>query len=413
MGQTLVRNIWRAAPVLPLLALALGAWPAFTLQAERWDELPGQKAEKLCANILAMQDHHERSVALSRSDEYVVVLRCADTELRMLTYALAGGPSRGPAANASIPETEIKKVCPAYFERFAHPCHPRNPNEYWALMRSSFAAFKDGNAQEAAADLERAIKVDPKFGQALLYRGYLHYLEKHYRQAGQLFRSAARWSLEPRKVFQLVDSWTSRHASIEHETQFKTGFAAIEARKFKEARDIFAKLVEAAPNNYTYHYELGYVEVELHLFKEAEVRFRKALEINPVSKKALAEMRFILAELGKTDELKKTVTEMRTLYGDAPEYRHELALTLLRKSDTKDSIAMLEENVGIFPKFAESRMVLGRLYFQNKDCARATIHLKAFLELYDHGRALKDPRASPEEIVGSAKKMLSACSVSV
>jgi tetratricopeptide (TPR) repeat protein len=125
------------------------------------------------------------------------------------------------------------------------------------------------------------------------------------------------------------------------------GRKALEARKYEEAAQSFAKAIAADPKDYTAHFHLALADSMLHKDAEAITEYRKVLELQP----------------------------------DLYEAKLNLGILLLRDKQAEAAIPFLQQAVGTKPKEYRPRFYLAEALLAYGDNAKAEEEYKAAGEI--------------------------------
>jgi Flp pilus assembly protein TadD len=249
---------------------------------------------------------------------------------------------------------------------------------------------------DAQAEYERAIALDPKMPEAYLNLGILLLDKQEY--------AAAVTPLS--KVVELLPA-QSRPRSLLAVAQDRSGDKEGAARSFEG-------VLHLEPNDLTANHYLGDLDLRRGKFAEAEARFRHALQIQPDAPELLLGLAQSLEAQNKPEALdayRKYLTVRPQDSGARAHFVHLLvsnqeydaALAELDRADAGkslsldslrlradiqigqnklgDAVATLQQAVALAPRDAQLIGGLGRIYLQKRDFASAERELKAALQL--------------------------------
>ncbi|HXN50780.1 MAG TPA: tetratricopeptide repeat protein [Candidatus Acidoferrum sp.] len=258
----------------------------------------------------------------------------------------------------------------------------------------AYTALKRG--EEARAEYERAISLDPKMPEAYLNLGIL-LLDKHEYAAAVAPLS---------KAVELLPA-QSRPRSLLAVAQDRSGDQEGAARSFEG-------VLHLDPNDLAANHYLGELDLRTKKPAQAEMRFRHALEIRPDAPEALQGLARSLEAQNKPEAADAYRKYLAAMPGDsgargrlirllvnAQEYDAALAeldvadagkpasLDSLRlRADIQiaekklaDAIVTLQQAITLAPRDAQLIGGLGRVYLQKRDFASAEKELKAALQI--------------------------------
>jgi len=258
----------------------------------------------------------------------------------------------------------------------------------------AYTALKRGD--EARAEYERAIALDPKMPEAYLNLGIL-LLDKHEYAAAVAPLS---------KAVDLLPA-QSRPRSLLAIAQDRSGDQEGAARSFEG-------VLHLDPNDVTANQYLGELDLRRNKPAEAESRFRHALEIRPDAPEALQALARSLEAQNKPEAADAYRKYLAVMPGDAGAQAHlvhllvnaqeyEAALAELDRTEAgkppsldslrlradiqiaqkkwADAIVTLQQAITLAPRDAQLMGGLGRVYLQNRDFTSAEKELKAALQI--------------------------------
>src|ERR1700738_171954 len=257
---------------------------------------------------------------------------------------------------------------------------------YTALKRSD----------EARAEYERAIAVDPKMPEAYLNLGILLLDKQEY--------AAAVAPLS--KAVELLPA-QSRPRSLLAVAQDRSGDQEGAARSFEG-------VLHLDPNDLAANHYLGDLDLRRGKSAEAETRFRHALEIRPDASEALQGLAQSLEAQNKPEAANAYRKYLAIVPGDSGararlthllvnDQEYDAALAELERADAgkppsldslrlradiqiaqkklADAVVTLQQAIALAPRDAQLIGGLGRIYLQKRDFASAEKELKAALQI--------------------------------
>jgi Flp pilus assembly protein TadD len=258
----------------------------------------------------------------------------------------------------------------------------------------AYTALKRGD--EARAEYERAIALDPRMPEAYLNLGILLLDKQEY--------AAAVAPLS--KAVELLPA-QSRPRSLLAVAQERSGDREGAARSFEG-------VLHLDPNDSAANHYLGEIDLRRGKPAEAEARFRHALEIRPDAPEALQGLAQSLEAQNKSEAADAYRKYLAVMPGDAGARAHlihllvsnqeyDAALAELNHSEAgnppsldslrlradiqiaqkkfADAIQTLQQAIALAPRDAQLIGGLGRVYLQKRDFASAEKALKAALQI--------------------------------
>jgi tetratricopeptide (TPR) repeat protein len=180
-----------------------------------------------------------------------------------------------------------------------------------------YALIEDGRADEAAAHLEEAIRIAPRYAEAHGLLGGARYAQGRLEEA--------------------VESY-QRAVALDHEmprTWIGLGTAQLGVGRVEEAAEAFRTAARQRPDLVPAHTNLGLALERLGRSEEAEASYRRALALDPGRDDARAQLALVLAARGESEA---AVAELDVALRFAPESStyHALRATLLLRLERTD-----------------------------------------------------------------------------
>jgi Tfp pilus assembly protein PilF len=141
-----------------------------------------------------------------------------------------------------------------------------------------------GRRDEAIAQFQQALKINPRNAEANNNLGYVFYKMGRYQEAMVQFQQALQ--LDPRFA----------------EAHFNLGTVLLQQGQWDEATAHFQQALQINPNYEIARNNLGFVFLQTGRYQEAMVQFQQALQINPYDAGARFNLGFVLLRLGRADE---------------------------------------------------------------------------------------------------------------
>src|ERR1700726_744340 len=270
------------------------------------------------------------------------------------------------------------------------------PDLAFAHFQLGYAYTALTRSEDARAEYERAIALDPKMSEAYLNLGILLLDKQEY--------AAAVTPLG--KAVELLPA-QSRPRSLLAVAQDRSGDKEGAARSFEG-------VLHLEPNDLTANHYLGDLDLRRGKFAEAEARFRHALQIQPDAPELLQGLAQSLEAQNKpeaSDAYRKYLAVRPQDFGTREhlihlllyDQKYDAALAELDRADAGkppslnslrmradvqiaqnkmgDAIVTLQQAITLAPRDAQLIGGLGRIYLQKRDFAAAERELKAALQL--------------------------------
>jgi Flp pilus assembly protein TadD len=270
------------------------------------------------------------------------------------------------------------------------------PEVAFAHFQLGYAYTALKRSDEARAEYERAIAVDPKMPEAYLNLGILLLDKQEY--------AAAVAPLS--KAVELLPA-QSRPRSLLAVAQDRSGDQEGAARSFEG-------VLHLDPNDLTANHYLGDLELRRGKPAEAEMRFRHALEVRADAPEALQGLAQSLEAQNKPEAANAYRKYLAVVPGDSAararlthllvnDQEYDAALAELDRADAgkppsldslrrradiqiaqkkfADAVVTLQQAIALTPRDAQLIGGLGRVYLQKRDFALAEKELKAALQI--------------------------------
>ena len=269
------------------------------------------------------------------------------------------------------------------------------PDVAWAHFQLGYAYTALERTDEARAEYERAIALDPKMSEAFLNLGILLTDKDSAAAVAPLHRAVDLLPAQSRPRFLL-------------------GLAEERSGDIPAAVDSYESALRLDPRDIETVIHLGSLYVGLKRYSEAETKFRAALETQPKSPQALLGLAQSL-DAQKKPEAAAAYRDYLAVEPDAPgaesrvvhllleQKRYDAALAELDRADAgkpptldslrsradiqiaqkkwEDSIGTLRKAIALAPSDAQLHGGLGRIYLQKRDFPDALKELKMALQL--------------------------------
>jgi tetratricopeptide (TPR) repeat protein len=237
-----------------------------------------------------------------------------------------------------------------------------------------------GETEQALAEFEKALAIDPRNADALLNIGSLKASQGRTVEAEHFVKRAL--AVNPNSAAALAQLG---------EIQRDLGNVDEAVRLFQEARAVD----DSQPFVYL---GLGDVLQRAGRYREAEEAFRRVLELDPDSFKARYNLGVTFANQGKLDEAERYYREALALNeqdAESPKAMNNLGFIELQRSRVPEAIAWFEKAVALSPLHFESRYNLAVQYLAQNRIAEA-------IELLEQAAALSPNHELVTERLGLA-----------
>jgi len=200
-----------------------------------------------------------------------------------------------------------------------------NSGNYGVHFDTALVLLSESNYPEAATELEKAVKLDPKVALPHVLLGRAYQNTNRSVQAVEQFQTALRLDpAVPLGHYHLGFAYASLghngEAIAEFEKEllrspsnpqvlYQLGHRQLEAGNLKSAVEHLSKATEINPNNGDAYYDLGKAILSLGNFDEAQAPLRRAIELKPSDPSPHYQLARALEKAGKKEQAKQ---EMET-----------------------------------------------------------------------------------------------------
>lgn len=259
-------------------------------------------------------------------------------------------------ANYYIAASQGKPELLTEAERLAKDVLQRNPNDIEGHILLSSVRFGQNQKDEALAELNRAIELDPKRSQSYL--------------------SLAR--------FYVV------------------------TKDLAKAEEVFKKAISVDPGSALAHTEYGKYLVQTNRMSEAEAELKKAVEVAPgdrLSKITLASFYLANKQLDEAEEIYKALADLEK---DRPETQAILADFYSSINRTDDAARILQDIVAKSPDYVQARYRLAEILMTRGDTSGANMQIEEALKKDQQDRQALLLRARVRALSGHTDDMKTA-----
>jgi tetratricopeptide (TPR) repeat protein len=227
-------------------------------------------------------------------------------------------------------------------------------------------AHQRGQYEEAAAEAEKALELDPADARAMQIRYDAYRLAGDKEKAAEAAQALAQTGA-------LAD--TARRIFNEAAALYNSGDMAGAKAKFLEAVQLDPNLIQA-------YSVLAGIYLRENNMAEAGAMATELLERDPENVNALKIKYDTARHLGDSEGAKEALKGLATA---DPEWvatgLHEVAVELFNGGQQAEAAAAFEEVIEVRPDHPEAHYMLGLCYFNTGDVPAAKEHLTKFLEL--------------------------------
>jgi tetratricopeptide (TPR) repeat protein len=245
-----------------------------------------------------------------------------------------------------------------------------NPNYGEAYGYRGYAKVNLNNYQGAIADFNKAIEINIKYAKAYFFRGISKYNLSDYQGAIADYNKAIKINPKYQEAYYfrgiLKDELSDYHEAItdfnkaieinptDEEAYFNRGIAKYSIDDYSGAVADYSKAIEINPTDENEYYNRGIARYYLRDYQGALEDYSKAIEINPTDEKEYynrGEVKFNLDDYsGAVADYSKTI-EINPKYGEAYDNR---GLAKVKLNDYDGAIADYSIAIEINPKNAEA-----------------------------------------------------------
>jgi tetratricopeptide (TPR) repeat protein len=294
----------------------------------------------------------------------VVALRLGDAPAAAAYYREYA--TRLAAAAATTPEA-VNEISPA----------PARAELGAALLEANLL-------DEAAAELNAALSVDPSNVEAVVNLARLHRARKDATAAGRLLESAVARGMDAAPIYAaLADLYESigrmenaipamrlavERAPDSEDYRFRYALLLVNSQAPKAAVIRLQEALKSFPRSAKLWFALGLAYMTEHQSVEAAPALARAIELDPQAAPALAYLGLAYAEQGRYDEAVKFYERAVAVNPQLATVHYLLADILLKQkpSDTARPEKSLLRALELDPTLASARLALGKLYLRTE-----------------------------------------------
>jgi tetratricopeptide (TPR) repeat protein len=281
----------------------------------------------------------------------------------------------------------------------------------WADYRFQIArAYHQADRiDEAIAQLEEAININPNYTMALNDLGILFGLKGDYEKASEIHRRAVQsfsYRASDKDPFEVQE---------EAAVQFNLGIDLHKKGKIEEARKAFEKAANLKPRDLEILYNLAVEDFNQGRLDDVDSRLKQLLREDPNNVSSLALAADVALE-------KQNYTRAQTLLEkaiqnapDYPDLHLRMGIVFLEEEVYSESIWFLERAIELNDEFTEAYFYLGNAYLGENLLAEAEDSINRAMDLSENGdpflnlcmAEIQEKRNQPEKAIEEFKKVTS------
>ncbi len=241
--------------------------------------------------------------------------------------------------------------------------------------------LRDGDAEKALAEFEKALALDPNNAEALLNIGAIHQgqgkseLAEHFAQrALQVDPSSigalaqlAELRRDEGELDEAIRLFAEALAIDDSQPFLLLGFGDVlqRAGRFEAAVQAFQSVLELEPDSFKARYNLGVTYANMGRVDEAVAIYEEALELDPKNTEAPAARNNLGAIFLARGDVDRALEHFEAALKAAPfhlESRYNVAIVYFDQGRADEAIELLEEAARLEPNHAEVNLRLGLAY---------------------------------------------------
>lgn len=212
----------------------------------------------------------------------------------------------------------------------------RNPGSWMAHVNLGNALRQEGKPDDAIAQYEEALRLDPKEAEAH------HNIGLTLMQKGKVDDAIAQY----RQALQFDPKLLSAYVNL--------GDALLQKGKADDAMAQYIAALKIKPDDAMTHYNLGTVLFQQGKLDEAIAHFEQAVKIQPDYSDAQDNLGIVLAEKGRLDEAIAHFQEALRINPRNAEAHNNLGHAMLQKRQAGAALASFQQAVQLKPDYAEA-----------------------------------------------------------
>jgi tetratricopeptide (TPR) repeat protein len=250
----------------------------------------------------------------------------------------------------------------------------KSPHSSLAHCNWGLALFNQGCLDEAIAEFEEAVRIDPKNSNACVCIGFIDVFRRQLDQAIVQFQRAL--EIDPKngdahcymgialyQLGRLDDGVEQFHEALaidpdDASAHTNLGLALDQQGETEQAIAQFQAALEIDPNSVQAHYEFGNALARRGRQDEAMEQFEKVVQIKPDHFEAHTNLGVILLHKGLFDQAIGQFKLALQLHPDSSDSHDNLGVALIQKGDVPGAIAQFEEALRLKPDSESARINL-------------------------------------------------------
>jgi tetratricopeptide (TPR) repeat protein len=265
---------------------------------------------------------------------------------------------------------------------------------YDALKNDDGGRNSSACIAKARAALQKAVGLDPRYGDGYLLIGNGYYSEQNWTEALAMYRKAVEFSpsasshynvaLVLRQVGRREEAVTAYRECLRWEPKHNEALAALaeilaEDGRNEEARQEYVKLVGNLPNEARHRLGLGRALLKLERHDEAREALEEAVRLDANLTDAQSLLGNVLLTLGEAKDAEGRLRAALKLNSACTAASHDLARALLEQGRHAEAEAELRRLLEHSPESAQARYELGLLLHKQGRLADARAELEEAL----------------------------------
>jgi Flp pilus assembly protein TadD len=270
-----------------------------------------------------------------------------------------------PAALAALTRAQIRSASPTAALQTADRALAAGPNSAEAQEAKGEALLALGRADEASAELRKALELDPKLNLARVRLASALLAQGKAAEAVAEARKATEADAKSGQAFAVL----ALAIVAENKNNWNDAISQAQNGKFLNERDPFVQVA------------VGRVFESNDNLDQAQSAYKKALETDPNYTQARAALLSVQVRRGDTEG---ALVEAQKLAAEMPqsgEIQLELGRLLLRKGDFVAAMPPLEKAAALSPGVAEAHALVGMAYQYNRKSQEALAAYRKAAEL--------------------------------
>ncbi len=246
--------------------------------------------------------------------------------------------------------------------------------------------MEEGKYEEALAENELSLKLNPGYPEAHATRGHLFAKRKEYEKAVACYQEALRLDATYGDAYTgMADALVQQNKSVEAENAAREALrlsplslpayytlatALHQQRKYAEAVEVYRKLIALNPSLFSPHRYLANAYFAMGKTEEAVASLKQALALQPANQETRLALGMMLLELGRLDEAGEALQEVLRAEPNHAMAAYQWALILQSKKDFTGAASFFRRAIAAQPEWPEA---LNNLAWLLAACSKAEI----------------------------------------